>query len=211
MDLIAPDGAEGADKFGVEDLGHTYFAHLSPVISVRREHNVGTIVEEYFGGQEFWPARKSQRSGGNGSVATAENSPEKTAAFGTFGRRVQLLPILSKKPPRVIGIENRTAPILRPKQHRRENPFDGGAGSHVNASSKYANAFTDGIPHIPRRQSSIYKSSLSGPGAEHERPHGGLATLSHGRAWLAARSARLSLICGTLSPAERGPQHAQPG
>nr|GMD41330.1 RNA polymerase, subunit H/Rpb5, conserved site-containing protein [Ipomoea batatas] len=60
MDLILPDGTEGAETFGVEQLHHTYFAHLSPVIIVGRQRNVRTIVKQYLGAQQFCPGSKSQ-------------------------------------------------------------------------------------------------------------------------------------------------------
>nr|GLL40006.1 hypothetical protein Itr_chr11CG19680 [Ipomoea trifida] len=55
------------------------------------------------------------------------------------------------------------------------------------------------------------RTGQEGTGASptRKRPRGRPATVSRGRAWLAARSARLS-VRGTLSLAER-PRHAQPG
>nr|GMC55614.1 hypothetical protein Iba_chr01eCG9110 [Ipomoea batatas]GMC79773.1 hypothetical protein Iba_scaffold62857CG0010 [Ipomoea batatas] len=54
------------------------------------------------------------------------------------------------------------------------------------------------------------RTGQEGTGASSTRrqPRGGLAAVSRGRAWLAARSARLG-VRGTLSPAEP-PRHAQP-
>nr|GLL38202.1 hypothetical protein B296_00008671 [Ipomoea trifida] len=60
MDFILPNGAKGTDIFAVEELHHAYLPHLSPVITVRTKRNVGTIVEDYFVGNQLRLSRESE-------------------------------------------------------------------------------------------------------------------------------------------------------